>query len=137
MYAVHTEEYYVLPMLDHSEYQPWQKTSLDKMVTEVYGQTYVGQQTGDMLSNDSDHIWNMTEREVEQLIYDDEQFEGYESPFDGSKMLPLRKWLALDPADFKYDFEHYRLAPTPDVMLAYLIKDGHLPHGKYLIRVSW
>ncbi len=142
MYVPATETYYVMDMLDYSDYRPDTPMSLDRLVTETYGRKYEGQQTGDMLSNDTWHIYDMDAEEVENEVYQDEQFEEYKErqppgyvPRYFQGMLPLRKWLVYP--DGEYDFDHIRIGPSPRTMLAYLIRDGHLPHGKYLMRVSW
>ncbi len=38
---------------------------------------------------------------------------------------------------FKHDFQVYRQAPEPWYVLADLIRNGVLPHGDYLMEVSW
>lgn len=55
---------YTMPLFDHTE------GSLDAIATRVYGKTYVGQQTGDMLSNDSHHLYDMSKSEVDQWVAD-------------------------------------------------------------------
>lgn len=110
--------------------------SLDAIATEYYGQSYSGQQTGDMMANDSWHIFDFsTEDDVAE--YD---------PEDCYK--PLTKWKNLRMGDplpqpydpdrvVRYDFDIEREAPTPDYILADLIRNGVLPYGKYLVQVTW
>ena len=124
--------FYYMDMLDYSDYRPDTPMSLDRLATETYGRTYVGQQTGKMLPNDTDHIYVMDENSIADLGLDDRI--DYVSR-DGDTTFTLANWLAAP--DGKYDFEHYRSGPTPETMLAHLVRDGHLPYGTYLLRVSW
>lgn len=134
MISVPQETYYVMPMFDHSPYGG-SDLSLDKIATEVYGRKYVGQQTGDMLSNDTHQLYDMTEHYVEELISEPSYIPEEKYRHFSSTCLSLEDWLA-EP-DGEYDFVHERKGPEPATMLAHLIKDGHLPYGKYLIGVSW
>lgn len=127
------ETYYVMDMFDHGY-----AFSLDKIATEVYGRTYCGQQTGDMISNDTTVAYDFsTESDVLEWV-DGESYRPApeHAHFDwANPVLNLVDWLA-EP-DGEFDFEHERLGPEPRTMLAHLIRDGHLPYGKYLINVSW
>ena len=143
MYAVRSGNLYGLEMMDHRPYQNPAFPSLDQMVTETYGRLYKGQQTGDMLSNDSYHLYDMTGWQLEEWLYgvdEDEPFYDPPQPYGGDRTYYGRAgfnmWLA-DDKEYKYDFQHYRQAPVPQVALAMLIEDGHLPSGRYLVRVSW
>lgn len=62
-YTPLTGDYILLPM---TVYGTDTRPSLDAIATEFYGRKYVGQQTGDMMSNDSWHVFEMFEDEVEQ-----------------------------------------------------------------------
>jgi hypothetical protein len=135
-----------MDMCDHSEYQKDQAPSLDSIATRVYGRKYVGQQTGDMLGNDSVHHYDMSEYEVDQLDFDMNQ-EPRQHYVDWDPITQqaiyaegvnwFEYWLGLDESKFKHDFEIYRQAPEPRYVLADLIKRGELPYGQYLLRVSW
>lgn len=46
------------------------ETELNRIATEHYGRPYVAQQTGDMLPNDSFHVYEMAEEDVLQWCYD-------------------------------------------------------------------
>lgn len=110
--------------------------SLDAIATEYYGQIYSGQQTGDMMSNDSYHVYDFsTEDDVEDY-----------QPEDCYK--PLSRWKNMKMGDpmpehydptrvVTYDFDIEREAPMPQYILADLIRNGVLPYGKYLVSVSW
>lgn len=131
---VPTEEYVVLPMFSHHG-----PTSLDAIATEYYGKQYKGQQTGDMLSNDTWQVYDMS-TEDKCLDYDIE--ECYK---------PLQRWLDMKIGDViedtdswpyrektvKYDFDIYREAPLPAYVLADLVRNHKLPYGKYLVQVMW
>lgn len=144
MYDIPQETYYVMPMLDHS-YLEWHdddEVSLDKIATDVYGKKYVGQQTGEMLGNDTYHLYDLsTEDEVLEWLQDPEDMGFYQNPFSNSlgdiTYHTVKGWLARDTSNDKYDFDDYREGPEPHTMLATLIHEGHLPYGKYLINVSW
>ena len=156
------------------EYLWLPETELNRIATEFYGRTYKAQQTGDMLSNDSYHVYDMSPDEVDQWNYDMEEIgEGH---FLGLKRVPAGTgdrvhndhvavyapgvnwfgyWLAIDIAtdsmgvypsgettdlrEFEgvSDMAAWRAAPTPWYVLADLIKNGVLPHGTYLMEVSW
>lgn len=132
-------------MFDHSEYQPEQAPSLDSIATRVYGRRYVGQQTGRMLDNDSVHHYDMSEDEVEQLVFDMEQepkrhYIRYDPHTKEGVYAEgvnwFEYWLGLDEAEHSSkDIDH--AAPEPHYVLADLIKRGELPYGQYLLRVSW
>lgn len=63
MFTPKTSTLYEMELNDHAGYD-----SLDALATRVYGQTYKGQQTGDMLPNDSYHVFDMDEERVEELM---------------------------------------------------------------------
>ena len=134
MYDVPVRSFYYMGMMDHDE------VSLDRMIEETYGRKYQGQQTGEMISNDTHIIYEMNEFDVEEALYTDDEDEPYSDPKYGDRQYygeaVFKMWLA-DDKEYKYDLEHIRQAPTPDVALAMLIKDGHLPYGTYLIHVWW
>lgn len=135
MIELEKEEYTILPMFEHDR-----PKSLDAIATEFYGKQYKGQQTGDMMSNDSWHVFDLrTEGDVAEY-----------QPEDCYK--PLSRWLAMEMGDeivedwygagkrkkiVQYDFEIYREAPMPEYILADLIRNGVLPYGKYLVHVWW
>ncbi len=83
MHTPKTKKFYILPLHDH------EAGSLDEIATRVYGRKYRGQQTGDMLPNDSWHYYDMTKDEVEQWCYDMEQerVDG-KGHYLGSKKVP-------------------------------------------------
>lgn len=140
MYAVKPVEVdFYLQMIDHRPHQNPKFPSLDQMVTEVYGRKYVGQQTGDYLSNDSYHIYDMSNWQVEEWLYvpeNEEPFNDYGTDRHYYGRAGFEMWLA-DQTEYEYDFKHYRQAPVPETALAMLIEDGHLPKGVYLVEVSW
>ena len=141
MFAVNQSTYYELFMIDFREYHPDREPTLDGMVSDVYGRKYVGQQTGDMLPNDTTHRYSMTPEQVEEFLYGvDPEKPYYDPPRYGDRTYFGRAgfeiWLA-DDKEYKYDFEHYRQAPGPETALAMLIEDGHLPYGEYLVIVTW
>jgi hypothetical protein len=116
-----------MDMLDHDG-----PDTLDAIATRFYGRKYIGQQTGDMLPNDSHVVYDMDEDMVEQLIANLEEEREY-SGFDS-----LQRWLdAASPADRSEEIKLIRSAPEPDYILADLISKGELPHGKYVVRVWW
>src|ERR1044072_865031 len=137
MFAVEEKNFYVLNMMDYREHRPaGEPPGLDGMVSGVYGRLYIGQQTGDMLSNDTEYTYHMSDSDVAEYLEDtDYDYDGKHYHYDGGRK-QFMEWLA-DDTEYKYDFDHYRQAPVPQVALAMLIADGHLPYGTYLIRVSW
>lgn len=142
---------------------------LNKIATEYYGKQYVGQQVGDgmrdMLSNDSEYVFHMSEEDVAQYVYDAEEkttYLGYDPFTKESKYLEgvtrLEYWKSLSYSDdkdkqthpdnpregencfgavFAYDFQVYREAPPIHHVLADLIKNDILPYGTYILYVSW
>lgn len=124
------EEYTILPMFAHEG-----PVSLDAIATAFYGKTYCGQQTGEMISNDSHEVYNFTTDEDVQRYRE----EGEEQ---------IQAWLELKIGDPNPSFwyegqpitnetEIERAAPSPSVVMADLIRKGQLPMGKYLVRVWW
>lgn len=94
-----------MPLHDHEE------GSLDALATRVYGRKYRGQQTGDMLPNDSYHIYEMNEEDVADYMHDLEQqtlneghylggrYEGKEwKNFHAKGVNWIDYWLSLDIA---------------------------------------
>ena len=80
--------------------------SLDKIATEHYGRTYEGQQTGDMMRNDTVHGYNMHEHTVANLMYDMELKRTYlgRNPYTNEPGFALGVnwfdyWLALESTD--------------------------------------
>jgi hypothetical protein len=135
MIELEKEEYIILPMMEHEG-----EKSLDAIATKFYGKQYKGQQTGDMMAQSSWHVFDL------RTEYDVEDYQ----PEDCYK--PLSRWLALELGDeivedwygagerkkvAEYDFDIYREAPMPEYILADLIRNGVLPHGKYLVHVWW
>lgn len=49
------------------------ENELNRIATEFYGRKYVAQQTGDMLPNDSFHVFEMSEEDVADWTHDMEQ----------------------------------------------------------------
>lgn len=127
-----------MDMLDTSHYNPNPPISLDGIATQVYGRKYVGQQTGDMIGNDTFHFYDLERTyDVQEEILDRRNWYAPEMWMGISQcILTLESWLA-DVTEYDYDFQHYRKGPEPRTMLAHLINDGHLPYGRYLLRVSW
>lgn len=128
------EEFIILPMFAHEG-----EKSLDALATKFYGKTYCGQQTGEMIANDSYMVYDMrTEGDVEDY-----------HPEDCYK--PLSRWLSMKIGDtvedtdrwpygqktITYESQIEREAPLPSYVLADLIRNGVLPYGKYLVRVWW
>jgi hypothetical protein len=132
MIELEKEEYIILPMMEHEG-----EKSLDAIATKFYGKQYKGQQTGDMMAQSSWHVFDL------RTEYDVEDYQ----PEDCYK--PLSRWLSLEIGDTieggpyradrvtEYDFDIYREAPMPEYILADLIRNGVLPHGKYLVHVWW
>lgn len=100
---------------------------LNEIATQYFGRTYNAQQTGEMMANDTYHAYHCEEGREEWWELDDDHWQ----------YGVLNDWLAENPDDYKYDFQLYRKAPTPDFVVPYLVMKGVLPKGKYLIFVSW
>lgn len=124
------EEYIILPMFAHEG-----PMSLDAIATEVYGKTYCGQQTGEMIGNDSHMTYDFSTKE---------SLDWYVSRAENE----IQVWLDLKIGDrnpgyyergeiITSDTEIERAAPAPSYILADLILKGHLPMGKYLMSVWW
>lgn len=137
-----------MDMLDYSSFEPDTPPSLDSIATRVYGREYQGQQTGEMLANDTIHHYDMSEKAVEQRVADQrwgdperQHYLGYDrikrEGIYEKGVNEFEYWLGLDLEKAKYDFEVYRQAPEPADVLADLINRGELPYGQYLLRVSW
>lgn len=178
MYSPESREFIWLP-----------DTELDRIATEYYGRTYVGQQTGDMLPNDSYHHYEMDKDSVEMWLSDlsgdpkrlflglepvaqgtgehggdfvsryaegvdwfeywaaltfDPEKESIRLLPDGSNLAEAnesqqtpREWEDARGFVFKHECQVYRMAPTPQYVLADLISNGVLPYGDYLVKVSW
>jgi len=130
MIEVPREEFIVLPMMAHEG-----PMSLDAIATAEYGRTYRGQQTGEMIHNDSYKVYDLsTEKDVERSWYNADA--------------DISLWLGLKIGDRKmgwrdrgdlitHEIDIERSAPEPHKILADLIKRGKLPMGKYLCRVWW
>ncbi|UDL16004.1 hypothetical protein QEH42_gp214 [Microbacterium phage Pumpernickel] len=63
MHTPEQKSYLYMPLNDH------EAGSLDELATRVYGQTYKGQQTGDMLPNDSWHVYEMDKENVADWVH--------------------------------------------------------------------
>ena len=138
MIVVPESTLYEMTMFDHTEYHPLDhRPSLDKIATEVYGKKYVGQQTDEMLGNDSWHVYDMTTEDECQEAANLGDLEFYDDPYSRRYYFSVAGWLTRDTSNDDYDFQDYRTAPSPECMLATLILEGHLPYGRYLIEVSW
>jgi len=124
--------------------------SLDAIATRVYGRTYRGQQTGDMIGNDSHVVYNMFPDDVEQLMYDMNEepkrhYLGYDRVLRETTYVEGVNWfeywlgLKIEPGTYGDNSPTTveRAAPTPDHVLADLISRGELPHGKYVMHVWW
>jgi hypothetical protein len=130
MIEVTREEYIVLPIMAHDG-----PMSLDSIATEVYGRVYRGQQTGEMIHNDSYKVYDLSTAErVERSWYNAEA--------------EIVVWQGLKIGDRNPGFWHRgelitdeiqieRAAPEPPKILSDLIKKGKLPMGRYLCHVWW
>lgn len=165
-YTPPTKTYYAMDMLDYSSHRPDALPSLDSIASRVYGCPYHGQQTGDKLPNDSVHLFDMSDTEenmenldhwtAEQVERNKEDYakikadvlarDGYlpsslqetyipESVEYSGGLGMIKYWQELP--DGRNDFEKYRQAPEPRVILADLIRRGELPAGVYLLTVMW
>jgi hypothetical protein len=125
------EEFILLPMMAYNG-----PNSLDAIATKFYGQIYAGQQTGDMISNDSYQVYDFSK---ESYVEDYQPEDCYK---------PLSRWKNMKMGDplpsryepervVAYDFDIEREGPMPEYILADLIRNGVLPLGKYLVSVSW
>lgn len=63
MHTPKTTSLYEMELNDHAG-----PDSLDAIATRVYGRKYVGQQTGDMLPNDSWHVYDIDEEAVAEHL---------------------------------------------------------------------
>lgn len=155
-----------MDMLDYSSHRPGTPPSLDSIASRVYGCPYHGQQTGDMLPNDSVHLYDMSDPDenMEYLDHWDEDLvesnkvsyakikadvlarDGYlpsslqdthiPESVEYSGGLGMIKYWQELP-EGRYDFVKYRQAPEPRIILADLIRRGELPAGVYLLTVMW
>lgn len=150
--------------VDGTPYPLPEHLSLNLIATEVYGKEYHGQQTGDMLPNDSVHRYVMDEEAVETELWENgpvRHYLGYDSMRGNTVyaegISTFDYWQSLSHSDdpskvtahsssdlvdhrggvYRFDFEVYRQAPEPRWVIADLIKKGHLPYGNYLLYVSW
>lgn len=127
MHTPKQKKAFFMPMFAHDG-----EHSLDAITTRFYGREYVGQQTGDMLPNDSHVVYKMNRENVEQLMYnleEEREYNGIDS---------LTKWQsAPDTQDRREKLDILRAAPEPDYILADLITKGELPYGTYVLRVWW
>lgn len=118
---------FFMPMFSHEG-----ERSLDAIATRFYGREYVGQQTGDMLPNDSHVVYKMNRENVKQLMYnleEEREYNGIDS---------LAKWLSAPATeDRREKLDILRAAPEPDYILADLITKGELPYGTYVLSVWW
>lgn len=130
---------YEMTMLDTTQHAGQDsRPGLDEIATRIYGKKYVGQQTGDMLSNDSWHVYDFPNKDECEEWAGLGNLNPYVDPLNGNvTYLSVAGWQARDKSADKYNFEDYRTGPEPRTMLATLILDGHLPYGRYLIEVSW
>lgn len=123
--------------------------SLDMIIRRKYDRrAYEGQQTGEMLPNDSYHLWDFsTEDDVEERV-----LNTYGRDESGSfvSMDLIQNWLdAPEPVyplrtpvywgeAYQYYLNYVRdLSPEPDLLLADLIRRGEMPYGRYLIHCWW
>jgi len=130
MIELERDEFYILPMFAHEG-----PVSLDAIATEFYGQKYKGQQTGEMISNDTYQVYDFSGEQLDW--YADEYFDEQLERWQGLKIGDPNPSYHYPDGVIKYDFEIEREAPTPPNVLADLINKGHLPRGKYLVEVSW
>jgi len=164
-YTPPTQTFYTMDMMDYTAYYAC-PPSLDSIATRVYGCTYMGQQTGDKIGNDTHILYDMSDTNENLDTLDhwtEDQVEDGKISYAKLKADVLARdghipnWLAETyiPASVEYsgglgmikywqelpegtyDFEKYRQAPEPRVILADLIRRGELPAGIYLIKVSW
>lgn len=140
MFEPPSETVYLMEMMDHMG-----PDSLDAIATRVYGRTYVGQQTGEMIGNDTYVRYVMSEDQVSYLNslmtkepkstyigYDYAKREGIYA----EGVNAFEYWLALPLGDHD-DIDAVRAAPEPSFVLADLISKGELPYGTYLMHVWW
>ena len=143
MYTPKSETVYFIDMMD-DRYWETPKTStpttLDGIISDALGVTYKGQQTGDMLSNDTDHTIEMiTDEDIAEYLYVDPNRPGpYVNAYEPSDIMyfDFASWIAAKD-NFERDFQHERAAPSWQCALAWCIDKELLPRGKYVVRVSW
>lgn len=131
--------------------------SLDKIIREKYDRRlYVGQQTGEMIGNDTYLVWDFSDEDdvLEQVN------ETYGPDGSGNWVHRdfIREWLDKPepvvhtgyvhdtPETWKggywaeadtYAMDYMRDAPEPNLLLAELIRRGEMPYGRYLIHCWW
>lgn len=127
MHIPKQKKVYFMPMFAHEG-----EHSLDAFASRFYGREYQGQQTGDMLPNDSHVVYEMSKENVEQLMYnleEEREYNGIDS---------LAKWLSAPATEDRGEkLDILRAAPEPDYILADLITKGELPYGTYVLSVWW
>lgn len=141
MYIPPSRTVYFLDMLDN-RYREEQKTqpasTLDGIVSDALGCTYKGQQTGDMIPNDTSlEIKMSNDYDLAEWLEGNAGTDTYYSKYENKTYyLNFEAWVAAR-SEFKYDFEHYRAAPGWQYALAWCIQNNLLPRGEYVVRVSW
>lgn len=136
-YTPKSETVYFLSVFDHTT------PSLDGIVSEAVGAKYVGQQTGEMISNDTDLTVDMSsDDDIEEAM--DSYGEGpYIDPRSGDRTyFNFESWLEAlktDPyfTQDTYGYKAERAAPDWNYALAWCVKNDLLPRGKYVLQVSW
>lgn len=124
--------------------------SLDAIATRVYGREYKGQQTGDMIYNDSHVVYDMSAEAVEELNSEmssepKRHYLDYDPITEEHKYAEgvnwFEYWLGLEEKEIFPGYtdmtDIIRAAPTPNHVLADLIKRGELPYGTYVMSVWW
>jgi hypothetical protein len=145
MHTPKQETMFVMEMMGHMG-----EDSLDAIASRIYGRSYVGQQTGDMIGNDSHILYTMDKDMVEDILYNmnsepKRHYLGYDSATRTAKYAEGVNWfeywlgLKIEPGTYGDNSPTTveRAAPTPDYVLADLINRGELPYGTYLMHVWW
>jgi hypothetical protein len=136
---------FIMEMMDHMG-----KDSLDAIATRIYGRSYKGQQTGDMIGNDTHIVYTMDKDRVDDLIHSmnsepKRHYVGYNPTtwegiyVEGVNWFEYWLGLKIEPGTYGDNSPTTveRAAPTPDHVLADLISRGELPYGTYLMHVWW
>ncbi len=134
MYIPLSKTVYFLDMMEVRCEDRETPTTLDGIVSDALGVRYSGQQAS-MISNDTSHKINMeSDEDIEDAMCNEGQ-EPFSSTDDGLIYFDFASWLAAK--DTMTETEHQRAAPEWEYALAWCIKNGYLPHGEYVVSVSW
>lgn len=119
MYDVPEKTYRVIEVLGPG--------GLDEIATEVYGRKYSG-------VGDGDH--NGTAYEVDATVETLAQYS-VEEMNDVDNEETIAHWLAQPEVEWDFHPPEDYWIPGPIEAIPDLVFKGHLPHGVYLVCVSW